>query len=206
MARNRESTMNQGGRNDSTKVALAYIESLTARFENTEKHINDDIEAIEKRLNQLVDLMASVSTMQQQVSNQQQVLNELRVAVRENLAQIEELLGGIDTRYAAHFDALKKKMGENNSEQSAARKKVEQRVDSLESKLQTWLNRGIGGWAVFVLVIGFFQYVGMQYIGALQHERDAAQATIAKNSARISDLELRQQNLEDQLHYVTTRR
>ena len=198
--------MNQGGKGDSAKVALAYIESLTARFENAEKHINDDIEAIEKRLNQLVDLMASVSTMQQQVSNQQQLLNELRVAVRENLGQVEDLLGGIDARYVSHFDAMKKKMGEISSDQSAARKKVEQRVDSLEERLRTWLNRGIGGWTVFVLVVGFFQYVGMQYIGALQHERDVAQATIAKNSARISDLEMRQQNLEDQLRYITIKR
>ena len=198
--------MNQGGKGDSAKVALAYIESLTARFENAEKHINDDIETIEKRLNQLVDLMASVSTMQQQVSNQQQLLNELRVAVRENLGQVEDLLGGIDARYVSHFDAMKKKMGEISSDQSAARKKVEQRVDSLEERLRTWLNRGIGGWTVFVLVVGFFQYVGMQYIGALQHERDVAQATIAKNSARISDLEMRQQNLEDQLRYITIKR
>jgi chromosome segregation ATPase len=153
--------MNQSGKPDSSKVALAYIESLTARFENAEKHINDDIEVIERRLNQLVDLMASVSTMQQQVSNQQQVLNELRVAVRENLAQVEGLLDGVDTRYVHHFDALKKKMGDLGSEQTSARKKVEARVDAIEGKMKTWFNRGIGAWAVITLAFGFFQYIVM---------------------------------------------
>ena len=191
--------MNQSGKPDSSKVALTYIESLTARFENAEKHINDDIEAIERRLNQLVDLMASVSTMQQQVSNQQQVLNELRVAVRENLAQVEELLDGVDTRYVHHFDALKKKMGDLGSEQTSARKKVEARVDAIEGKMKTWFNRGIGAWAVITLAFGFFQYIGMQYISGLQQERDKAQATISKNIARITDLEMRQQTLEELL-------
>lgn len=191
--------MNQSGKPDSSKVALAYIESLTARFENAEKHINDDIEAIERRLNQLVGLMASVSTMQQQVSNQQQVLNELRVAVRENLAQVEELLDGVDTRYVHHFDALKKKMGDLGSEQTSARKKVEARVDAIEGKMKTWFNRGIGAWAVITLVFGFFQYIGMQYISGLQQERDKAQATISKNIARITDLEMRQHALEELL-------
>ena len=192
--------MNQSGKPDSSKVALAYIESLTARFENAEKHINDDIEAIERRLNQLVDLMTSVSTMQQQVSNQQQVLNELRVAVRENLAQVEGLLDGVDTRYVHHFDALKKKMGDLGSEQTSARKKVEARVDAIEGKMKTWFNRGIGAWAVIILAFGFFQYIGMQYISGLQQERDKAQATISKNIARITDLEMRQQALEELLH------
>ena len=191
--------MNQSGKPDSSKVALAYIESLTARFENAEKHINDDIKVIERRVHQLVDLMASVSTMQQQVSNQQQVLNELRVAVRENLAQVEGLLDGVDTRYVHHFDALKKKMGDLGSEQTSARKKVEARVDAIEGKMKTWFNRGIGAWAVITLAFGFFQYIGMQYISSLQQERDKVQATISKNIARITDLEMRQQALEELL-------
>ncbi len=69
-------------------------------------------------------------------------------------------------------------------------------MTDLDDKLQTWLNRGIGGWAMFTLVIGIFQYVGLQYITGLQQERDAAHVTISKMVTRISDLESRQQALE----------
>ena len=189
--------MSNSGKGDSAKVALAYIESLTARFENAERHINDDIEAIEKRLTQLVELMKTVSTMQQQVTNQQQILAELRSAVRESLVQQEELVEGIDTRYSGHFETIKRKVSETAAEQTAGRKKLDGRVSQLEEKLQTWLNRGIGMWAVFALVVGFFQFVGMQYIGGLQRERTEAHATIQRLTTRISDLEMRQQNLED---------
>lgn len=189
--------MSNSGKGDSAKVALAYIESLTARFENAERHINDDIEAIEKRLTQLVELMKTVSTMQQQVTNQQQILAELRSAVRESLVQQEELVEGIDTRYSGHFETIKRKVSEAAAEQTAGRKKLDGRVSQLEEKLQTWLNRGIGMWAVFALVVGFFQFVGMQYIGGLQRERVEAHAMIQRLSTRISDLEMRQQNLED---------
>ena len=189
--------MSNSGKSDSAKVALAYIESLTARFVYAERHINDDIEAIEKRLTQLVELMKTVSTMQQQVTNQQQILAELRSAVREGLVQHEELVEGIDTRYSGHFETIKRKVSEVAADQTAGRKKLDGRVSQLEEKLQTWLNRGIGMWAVFALVVGFFQYVGMQYIGNLQRERAEAHATIQRLSTRISDLEMRQQSLED---------
>ena len=123
--------MSNSGKSDSAKVALTYIESLTARFENAERHINDDIEAIEKRLTQLVELMKTVSTMQQQVTNQQQILAELRSAVREGLVQHEELVEGIDTRYSGHFETIKRKVSEVAADQTARRKKLDGRVRQL---------------------------------------------------------------------------
>ena len=75
---------------------------------------------------------------------------------------------------------------------------MESRVSALENRLQTWVNRGIGGWAVFTLVIGMLQYMGLQYVNGLQAERQDAHATINKMAARISDLEMRQQALDRQ--------
>jgi Mg2+ and Co2+ transporter CorA len=180
----------------SASVAIAYIESLTARFENAEKHINDDIEAIEKRLQQLVELMKTVSTIQQQVSTQQEVLNEVRVAVRSNLDQLDELMSGIDAKYSNHFAIVSKKIADVVGEQTASRKKLDTRIGVVEEKLHNWLNRGIGMWAVFTLVVGMFQYMGMQYVSGLQQEKEQLQATVSKMAARVSDLEMRQQALE----------
>lgn len=103
-----------------------------------------------------------------------------------------------DGKYASNFAALSKKINDVVADQTAARKKVESRVSALENRLQTWLNRGIGGWAVFTLVVGTLQYMGLQYVNGLQAERQEAHATINKMAARISDLEMRQQALERQ--------
>ena len=187
--------MSNKGEN-SASVAIAYIESLTARFENAEKHINDDIEAIEKRLQQLVELMKTVSTIQQQVSTQQDVLNEVRLAVRSNLDQLDNLMDGIDAKYASHFTAVSKKIADAIGDQNAGRKKLDDRISHVEEKLHNWLNRGIGMWAVFACVVGFFQYVGMQYVSSLQQDKEQLQTTVTRLSTRLSDLEMRQQAID----------
>ena len=186
------------GTGDSASVAIAYIQSLAERFEKAEKHIDNDIQQNENRLKQLVELVKTVSSIQHQVASQQQTIVELRNEIRENLEQLQSLMTTSDGKYANNFAALSKKINDVVADQTAARKKVESRVSTLENRLQTWLNRGIGGWAVFTLVIGTLQYMGLQYVNGLQAERQEAHATINKMAARISDLEMRQQALERQ--------
>ena len=190
--------MSTTSRQDRTNasVAIAYIESLTARFENAERHINDDIEQIERRLQQLVELMKTVSTIQQQVATHQETLNDVRIAVRANLEQLDELMEGFDSKYANHFALVSRKIADAVGEQTAAHKKLDERIGALEENLQNWTNRGIGMWAVFVLVLGLFQYIGMQYVGGIKTEKEALQATVVKMTARLSDLEMRQQVIE----------
>ena len=178
--------------------AIAYIQSLAERFEKAEKHIDNDIQQIENRLKQLVKLVKTVSSIQHQVASQQQTIIELRNEIRENLEQLQALMTTSDGKYANNFAALSKKINDVVTDQTAARKKVESRVSALENRLQTWVNRDIGGWAVFTLVIGALQYMGLQYVNGLQAERQDAHATINKMAARISDLEMRQQALDRQ--------
>lgn len=73
------------GTGDSASVAIAYIQSLAERFEKAEKHIDNDIQQIENRLKQLVELVKTVSSIQHQVASQQQTIVELRNEIRENL-------------------------------------------------------------------------------------------------------------------------
>ena len=190
--------MSTTSRQDRTNasVAIAYIESLTARFENAERHINDDIEQIEKRFHQLVELMKTVSTIQQQVATHQEILSDVRIAVRANLEQLDELMEGFDSKYVNHFALVNRKIADVVGEQTTARKKLDERIGALEENLQKWNNRGIGMWAVFVLVIGLFQYIGMQYISSIETEKEVLQATVVKMTARLSDLEMRQQAIE----------
>ena len=186
------------GTGDSASVAIAYIQSLVERFEKAEKHIDDDIAQIENRLKQLVELVKTVSSIQHQVASQQQTIIDLRNEIRENMEQLQALMTTSDGKYASNFSALSKKIGDVVADQTAARKKVESRVSSLENRLQTWLNRGIGAWTVFTLVIGTLQYMGLQYVNSLQAERQQLHAAIGKSAAHIADLEMRQQALERQ--------
>lgn len=177
-------------------VTLAYVESLTSRFESAERHINEDITQIEKRLGQLVELLKAVTTMQQQISSQSASAAELRATVAAMQQQLQRIMDGVEARHAAHAAVMAKKISEASHDQSASGRKVETRVATLENTLTTWLNRGIGMWGVFTLVVGFFQYIGFQYVGGLIKEKDAAVEAVAVNVKRMNELETRQRSLE----------
>lgn len=181
-------------------AAIAHIESLAARFEKAEKHINDDMEQIEKELKQLIDLIRTVSTIQQQVGNQQRVLTDVRDEVRGKLSQLETLISGSDARYVENLRVIGRKITDAMGEQNTWRKKLEERVSGIDNRLRTWLNRGIGGWAVFALIVGTLQYAGLQYVNNIQVERDAAAANVERLKSRVIELEQRQQFIERSHH------
>ena len=103
---------------------------------------------------------------------------------------------GFDSKYVNHFALVSRKIADVVGEQTATHKKLNERIGALEENLQKWNNRGIGMWAVFVLVIGLFQYIGMQYVSSIKTEKEVLQATVVKMTARLSDLEMRQQVIE----------
>ena len=46
------------------KITMAYIESIANRFASVEKSLSDDVQRLEDRLGQVVELMTSVSALQ----------------------------------------------------------------------------------------------------------------------------------------------
>lgn len=172
-------------------LTLAYVRTMSGRMDRIEVDFVDHIRKIETRLDQIVDLVRDVAALKQQYAAQSEALTELRGAVREQSIKMENSI----TRVHQRLDDLTASM--NTSIDTETTKIVERLVDheknhkDLDRRFQMWLNRGLGGWMAFVLVIGALQFLGMRWLGTVDAERAALVEKVQKLTSRTSDLENR---------------
>ena len=197
--------MSNGITPSSSMSALAVIENLANRFERTERQIDEDIAQIQRRMEQLVELIRAVSSIQHQVGTQQKALGDLRNEVREQLSALEALVVSSDTKYISNIETLTQRVSAGTSEQTRARAVLSERITDVDNRIKMWVNRAIGVYGMLSLVFGVFQYIGFQYVDSLKVERDSAYETIERMRGRIDDLELRQRTLEKKHEYSAKR-
>ena len=197
--------MSNGITPSSSMSALAVIENLANRFERTERQIDEDIAQIQRRMEQLVELIRAVSSIQHQVGTQQKALGDLRNEVREQLSALEALVVSSDTKYISNIETLTQRVSAGMSEQTRARAVLSERITDVDNRIKMWVNRAIGVYGMLSLVFGVFQYIGFQYVDSLKVERDSAYETIERMRGRIDDLELRQRTLEKKHEYSAKR-
>ena len=175
----------------SSDLTLAYVRTMSGRMDRIEIDFVDHIRKIETRLDQIVDLVRDVAALKQQYAAQSEALAELRGAVREQSIKMENSI----TRVHQRLDDLTASM--NSSIDTETTKIVERLMDheknhkDLDRRFQMWLNRGLGGWMAFVLVIGALQFLGMRWLGTVDAERAALVEKVQKLTSRIADLENR---------------
>jgi uncharacterized coiled-coil protein SlyX len=175
----------------SQDVTLAYVKTMSSRMDRVEIDFVDHIRKIEGRLDQIVDLVRDVAALKQQYAAQSEAIVELRGAVREQSQRVESSIARVHQR----LDELAASV--SASIDSETTKIVERIADSeknhkeLDSKFQMWLNRGLGGWAAFVLVVGAIQFIGVRWLSSMEADRAALVVQVQKLSNRVADLENR---------------
>lgn len=175
----------------SQDVTLAYVKTMSSRMDRVEIDFVDHIRKIEGRLDQIVDLVRDVAALKQQYAAQSEAIVELRGAVREQSQRVESSIARVHQR----LDELTASV--SASIDSETTKIVERIADSeknhkeLDSKFQMWLNRGLGGWAAFVLVVGAIQFIGVRWLSSMEADRAALVVQVQKLSNRVADLENR---------------
>ena len=172
-------------------VTFAYVKTMSSRMDRVEIEFVDQLRKIETRLDQIVDLVRDVAALKQQYTAQSEAIVELRGAVREQSTRVESSIARVHRR----LDELTASVSSSIDTETA--KIVERIADSeknhkeLDGKFQMWLNRGIGGWAVFILVVGILQFVGIRWLNTMDADRETLVAQVQKLSNRIADLENR---------------
>ena len=172
-------------------VMFAYVKTMSSRMDRVETEFVDHLRKIETRLDQIVDLVRDVAALKQQYTAQSEAIVELRGAVREQSTRVESSIARVHQR----LDELTASVSSSIDTETA--KIVERIAESeknhkeLDGKFQMWLNRGIGGWTVFVLVVGILQFVGIRWLNTMDSDRETLVAQVQKLSNRIADLENR---------------
>jgi DNA repair exonuclease SbcCD ATPase subunit len=172
-------------------LTLAYMKTVSTRLDRTETEFVDHLRKVESRLDQLVDLMRDVAALQQQYTLQGEAISELRSTIREqtqrvegSIARMHQRLDDLNETFTTSIETETGKLNEKLSDQERNHKDLDQRF-------QMWLNRGLGGWAVMVLILGFLQYAGIRWLDSLDADRTATTERIQKLTSRVSDLENR---------------
>lgn len=172
-------------------VTLTYIKTVSERIDRAETDFVDNLKRVEQRLDQIVGLMRDVASLQQQYTAQGEALGELRGAFREQTRRMESSITRVHTR----LDELTTAMTTNIDLETT---KISQKLDGyershkeLDQNFHTWLNRGLGGWAMFILVVGALQFVGIRWLDNLEGERRVAADRLVKLTSRVADLENR---------------
>lgn len=162
------------------------INMLAERIEKTETDFVGHLKKVEDRLDQIVDLTKTVAVLQTQTTSQNELIAEVRTSQRDYASKNDASVTRIHTRIEEVQNHTRDKMELLSKEQELAIKEVRTKSDNNEKELKQWLNRGIGAWLVFVVVIGTINTSLWRWVDSL--ERDRATVSQSLETARRDHL------------------
>lgn len=184
------------------RAFILAMESLTRRLEKTESDFVGHLQKVEDRLDQLVDLTKTVAVLQQQNAQHNDALGELRTAMRETTDKFQTSMARLHTRIDEIQTHQRDKMELHSKETALAIKTNEIATSNVDKELKTWLNRGVGAWAIFAVIIGAAQTFGFRWLDSIDREKVQMVQTleaVAKNQALMEQRLQGQENATKEL-------
>lgn len=178
-------------------VNAVFLRTMNTRMDRMETEFVDSLRKMDSRLEQVVNLMRDVASLQQQYIAQGETLTELRNSLKDQTVRFESSL----TRVHQRLDEVTLTMNTTlDLETTKIVRKLgdyEREQKELSQKFHTWLNRGLGGWAMFTLIIAGLQVAGKTWLDNMDAERVATADKLTKVSSRMAELENRMIVLEE---------
>lgn len=179
------------------RAFILAMESLTRRLEKTESDFVGHLQKVEDRLDQLVDLTKTVAVLQQQNAQHNDALGELRTAMRETTDKFQTSMARLHTRIDEIQTHQRDKMELHSKETALAIKTNEIATSNVDKELKTWLNRGVGAWAIFAVIIGAAQTFGFRWLDSIDREKVQMVQTLEAVSKNQALMEQRLQGQEN---------
>ena len=167
------------------------ISVIASRVSSLEGRLDDNIDKINTRLDQIVDLMQKVTQLQEREINNAVQINELKMSIKETNATIKEWNSHIHDRMDRHYNEIKvcrsgvESTMENMEESlSDEIKVIEDKNLSTQTELAKWLNRGIGAWALASVLLIVLQALGAYVVNGVIENGIRTQGRIEKMEMR----------------------
>lgn len=178
------------------RAFILAMESLTRRLEKTESDFVGHLQKVEDRLDQLVDLTKTVAVLQQQNAQHNDALGELRTAMRETTEKFQTSMSRLHTRIDEIQNHQRDKLELHGKETALSLKTNEIAINNVDKELKTWLNRGVGAWAIFVVIVGVAQTFGFRWLDSIDRDKQQMVQTLDTVSKNQGLMEQRLQNQE----------
>jgi len=176
---------------ESKNMSPNDISIIASRVESLEGRLDDNIDKINNRLDQIVDLMQKVTALQEREINNQVQINELKSGLKETNQTIKEWNRHIHDRMDRHYADIKVCREGIDATISNMEDELHQEVEKVKDKnhvtqaeLSKWLNRGVGAWALASVLLIVLQGTGAYMINGIIN------ATV-KNDERMTRIETR---------------
>lgn len=181
----------------SERAFILAMESLTRRIEKVELDFVGHLQKVEDRLDQLVDLTKTVAVLQQQNAQHNDALSELRTAMRETTDKFQTSMARLQARIDEIQMHQRDKMELHSKETALAIKTNEIATSNVDKELKTWLNRGVGAWAIFAVIIGAAQTFGFRWLDTIERDKVQMVQTLEAVSKNQALMEQRLQGQEN---------
>ena len=147
---------------------IHYIEALERKqdryLEMLEKTYTGHVVSIELKLDQLVDLTKAVSQLQVQQSTNASELGDVKLALKDILVTNRDTVERIHNR----LDVLNVQTTTLDTAHQKEVSKLYTSLEKLDSKINTWQNRFIGGLVVAAFLLGIIQWFTVDYLDTIK--------------------------------------
>lgn len=172
-----------------------------------EKKLETQVEKISNKLDQIVDIMRTVAQLQEREARNSEDIMELRKSLRDSMDNYAKTIVRIHERLDKQDDVQKQSEKDINQNISSAYRDVDQRIDrimeheetthqsiltnvrTVENRLNTWLNRGIGAWAAASVLLLVIQGIGGYLLSSMKDDFDAVRNQGQVIEKRVVELE-----------------
>lgn len=172
-----------------------------------EKKLETQVEKISNKLDQIVDIMRTVAQLQEREARNSEDIMELRKSLRDSMDNYTKTIVRIHERLDKQDDVQKQSEKDINQNISSAYRDVDQRIDrimeheetthqsiltnvrTVENRLNTWLNRGIGAWAAASVLLLVIQGIGGYLLSSMKDDFDAVRNQGQVIEKRVVELE-----------------
>jgi hypothetical protein len=165
---------------------------LLSKVDSIENRLEKHVVKIESRLDQIIDIMKTVAQLQEREANNSDDIKELKGNLKETIEAFKVANLKMHDRIDSVVDKTKimegvfdSKVLETVKTRDTLCDSVNGKVSDIDSKVEKYLNRGIGGWFVGSILIIALQGLGVWVIKTNIDETKELRALVIENKKNI---------------------
>lgn len=174
---------------DESSFLIRKVESIETRLEN---HVTK----IELKLDQIVEIMREVATLQEKESRNAEDILEVKSSLKEvvegfnrTIERVHARLDTIDNKHDEIERDFSKRVDEVKKAKEESCSIVDSKIRKTDEKVNTWLNRGIGAWIAASILLLVIQGIGGIVIKSIQEDFQSMQVKIMESQKRDIEFE-----------------
>jgi DNA repair exonuclease SbcCD ATPase subunit len=158
---------------------------LFKKIESIESRLESHVTKIEQRLDQLVNIMGAVATLQERETRNADSIREIKGSIKDSFDKFERAIERIHDR----LDTINKNMDSNILAVSESKNILETEIKRVDSEVSKWKDRGVGLWLGISALIICLQILGGYILQSTVEDYKQTKARVEEINKKEIELE-----------------